>query len=293
MSDKIAWNAAPREQLRDIFMKNLMFAAAGLLALVTSASAADMASPTYVKTAPTVTAMPLAYDWSGFFAGVNGGYAWSRTSVNSVPNSSFVTDFPAPSAFIIANQPRGLDRNGFTGGGQLGYNAQLGSIVYGVEADINYPDLRRSYAYGAGNIVSPAVTGSLNTDWLATFRARVGIVANNVLFYATGGAAVTEINYTNNTAVTGPATFNTSVRDTRGGWTAGGGVEWGLSANWTAKAEYLYADFHGVGAVGNRVSAIPPLTPNQAITNSTGDLSLSFVRVGLNYRWGGAPVARY
>ncbi|MGO9487127.1 MAG: porin family protein, partial [Rhodomicrobium sp.] len=76
------------------------------LALVSAANAADMYVPGAAtggyKDAPVAT-------WTGFYVGVNGGYAWSDTS-NQLAYS--------PDLF------GGLAPEGGFGGGQIGYNVQ-------------------------------------------------------------------------------------------------------------------------------------------------------------------------
>jgi len=37
------------------------------------------------------------------------------------------------------------------------------------------------------------INSNANTDWLATARGRVGVAADNWLFFATGGAAFTDL----------------------------------------------------------------------------------------------------
>jgi outer membrane immunogenic protein len=266
-------------------MKKVLFLIAAVL-LPSVSSAADMA----VKTQPVAPAVAL-YNWTGFYIGGNVGYAWNRTDVSAIPNAAFASDFPGTTAFIAANHPSRLTKDGFTGGGQVGYNWQAGQWVAGVEADINYVDSRRSFAFGAGNVVPLSVSGSLATDWLATFRGRVGFAANNVLLYATGGLAVAELKYNETVAVVGNVsglgTFAASIRDTKAGWTAGAGVEWGFAPNWSAKFEYLYTQFDGVSAVAPRVGVLPPITPNPTFTFATGDWTIQTARVGINYRFGG------
>src|SRR5258705_10996900 len=182
-------------------MKKIAMAATAVAILMTGdASAADMA-PRYTK-APAPIPSPV-YDWSGFYVGLNAGGAWNRTDVSATPNAAFAGDFSGTTAFIAANHPSRLNKDGFTGGGQAGYNWQRGQFLLGVEADINFVDSKRSFAFGAGNVVPLSVTGSVATDWLATFRGRVGLAANNVLLYATGGFGVAELKYDETVAVTG------------------------------------------------------------------------------------------
>ena len=59
-------------------MKKFLLGTVGLIALGSaSASAADMAARPYTKAPPMVAA---AYDWSGFYVGINGGWAQSNDS---------------------------------------------------------------------------------------------------------------------------------------------------------------------------------------------------------------------
>ena len=73
------------------------------------------------------------------------------------------------------------------------------------------------------------------SNWIATLRGRVGFAADRALFYVTAGGAFTDIKPS-----TGALTFGGG---TEPGWTAGGGVEYAITDNWTAKIEYLYASF--------------------------------------------------
>ena len=86
-------------------MKRFLLASTALLALSTTAFAADLSPRSYTK-AP---AMAAVYNWTGFYLGAFGGYGW--------------------------NESNGLDMKGGFGGGTAGYNWQFGNIVYGVEVD--------------------------------------------------------------------------------------------------------------------------------------------------------------
>ena len=212
-------------------MKIFLLASAGVLAvagLVGPASAADLSR----RAPPAVTkAPPLApvYNWSGFYAGINGGYGFG-TSKWSSPGSSF-------------------DVNGGLFGGQVGYNWQFGQFVYGLEGDADWTDLRGSTT----SLTCAGASCRTRNDFLATARGRVGYAADRWLPYLTGGLAVGNIRAT----VPGLA----GVDHTNAGWTLGGGLEVALAGNWTAKAEYLYVDLRNTdcGAAcglpaGNNVS---------------------------------------
>ncbi|MGA2257303.1 MAG: outer membrane protein [Thermoguttaceae bacterium] len=246
------------------------------------ALAADMA----VKAPPPPPA-PV-YSWTGFYIGANAGGAWSKADVTS-------TFAPGANANIVAldaaDSPS-LTGSGFTGGGQAGFNYQAGAVVWGVEADINALRTSGSQVNNANfpiGGVAFTTTNSFSTSWLATVRPRIGVAFDRTLLYATGGLAVTHLNYS--TLFTSAAgNFETAnLSTTRTGWTVGGGLEYAWSANWSAKIEYLYMNF------GNASISAPDFflgVQDGTITNSV-HLTSNLVRAGLNYRFGGPIVAKY
>lgn len=144
-------------------MKKVLLAGAALAALftVSAASAADIPARPYYKAPPA----PV-FNWTGFYIGVHGGYAWGDADLNGV-----------------SAEPEGA-----FGGVQLGYNWQFSpNWVFGIETDIAFSDINDSVA---GN----------NTDlrYFGTVRARVGYAWDRSLLYVTGGFA-----YGNNEISTG------------------------------------------------------------------------------------------
>src|SRR5947207_10844488 len=81
------------------------------------AMAADMALKAPPPPAPAL--------WTGWYIGVNAGAAWQTASQ--------AYDFSRTSNL---HQRTGSNIS-FIGGGQIGYNWQAGSIVYGIEGDIS------------------------------------------------------------------------------------------------------------------------------------------------------------
>lgn len=121
-----------------------------------------------------------------------------------------------------ATATNAADLNGITGGLQGGYNWQFGTFVVGAEADLQGSDADGRFA--ASRFANP---------WFGTLRGRVGYAMDNVLLYATFGLAY------------GGGRFETNgLREekTHVGWAAGGGMEVGLTPNWSVKAEYLFVD---------------------------------------------------
>jgi outer membrane immunogenic protein len=247
-------------------------------------SAADMA----VKARPM--AVDPGYNWTGFYIGANAGGVWS--DAGTVFTASPV--FFSAAAQISADGSVGLNKSGFTGGAQVGYNWQRDRFVLGVEADINYTDLNKSVsitrAAAASLPLGYTVFESISSNWLATFRGRAGFAANNWLFYGTGGLAVANFGFTQGSFFRDcPCGVVGSSSSTRAGWTAGGGVEYGVTSNWTVKAEYLYVNL-GTQSFADSLAAggFPGATFTHQQT-----LNENIVRVGLNYRFGGPVVAKY
>ncbi|AYG63805.1 outer membrane protein [Rhizobium jaguaris] len=124
-----------------------------VLALASSMAAPAFAADlTYEQTTPAAEQSYSAYNWSGFYLGAQGGYAWNKGSVLGSDHK--------------------LD-NGISGV-HAGYNFQTGNIVYGIENDFNYN-------FGDKN--------EANLDWDASGRARVGYALDRTLFFATAGVA--------------------------------------------------------------------------------------------------------
>jgi len=192
-------------------MKKLLLASACMVALGTaSAPAADLGRrPPPPAPAPYVTP---AYNWTGFYVGINGGGDFGRSSFSNV----------------LGTQSTNID--GGMVGGTLGYNYQIYQLVLGLEGDVDWADNRGSTTSG----ICPGGTCSFRNDWLATVRGRVGYAVDRFMPYVTGGAAFGNLK----TSVPGFAGQDT----TNAGWTAGGGLEFAISGPWTAKVEYLYVD---------------------------------------------------
>jgi outer membrane immunogenic protein len=253
--------------------------AALLLGGPQAARAADM--PLKAPKAPSAA---TAYDWTGFYIGGNGGYAWglgtdpaiSYSDTSGTGYAAYVASggFPTPSI-----KPEG----GF-GGGQIGYNWQIKNWLLGIEADIEGGEISAS----ASRTLSPAVGAVVGTStvdhslkWFGTVRGRMGYAANNWLLYGTGGLIYGRVKSTLTQSSPANGYFATNtVSSTKTGWTAGGGIEWGFAGHWTAKLEYLYYDLgrdsvtvRGVGVFTGIVYTAEQQTAGQLL------------RAGLSYRF--------
>lgn len=252
-------------------MKRLLLSSVALAGLTVGAMAADL--PSRRAPAPFV-AVPV-FTWTGFYVGVNAGYGFSdRNNFGTInlPAGSVVNSAGTNGVLTLNNAGRG-NRDGFIGGGQVGYNYQIGSFVVGLEADAQYIDFGRpnraaTYTFAGATGIAfapPAATLQFRNndeDFFGTVRGRLGFAMDRVLIYATGG-----LSYTTNDF----------------GWTAGGGVEYAFTPSLSAKVEGLYVSLdrnQGVNAVYTGVAT------NTVILNaSRGGQEFGVVRAGLNYRF--------
>lgn len=223
--------------------------AAGTVACVCSVQAADLpVRPAPPPVAPVAYAPPV-YNWSGFYIGghIGGGF-----------EDSTWTD-----PFTGANDT--FNEGGFLGGAQIGANAQFNWLVVGLEGDFSWTSLIK----GSGNdSIGDALTTS--PQWTSTVTGRIGAAFDRLLVYGKGGVAFAEDQSTF-TPVGGPTlTDNTD----RIGWTAGAGLEYALTQNWTARVEY---DYLGFGS--KQLTFSPGVTTNAS-------LNVQEVKAGINYKFG-------
>lgn len=224
-------------------MKKLLFSAASILALSAPVMAADIVEP-----AP--------FDWTGPYVGLNAGASFFKEDLE--------LENPLSATGSISSDDT---ETNVTFGVQAGYNFQSDNLLLGVEGDFNYLDAGDDL-FLAGK---PNAEWESDHDWFATIRARAGLVADEALFYITGGVAFLDATY----KLTAVGIDDSSSSDVLVGWTIGGGVEYALSEDWSAKIEYLYADFESVDddiATFTNISA-------------SADPSLHVVRAGINYHF--------
>jgi outer membrane immunogenic protein len=278
-------------------MRRILLAIAAIASSSSFASAADL--PASVYKAPVMA--PVA-SWTGFYAGLNGGYAFAHQSVDpTVVSEACDNPLGCPQILALLSTGRSMNPGGFTGGLQFGYNQQYGNMLFGLEADVDYSRLNGSFAYGpirpSPQPITGAGSGSVTTNWVATIRPRFGWVADRLLVYVTGGLAFTD-QHNRQTAVVvvngqiaGPiGSFDLSSSGNIGA-VVGAGVEYAWTNQWSVKAEYLHFDFATVRASAGVIGGIGGF--DGAVMNSNWHLTADTVRVGINYHFGGPVVARY
>jgi outer membrane immunogenic protein len=284
--------------------QNLKWALASVVSVTLGGFGSALAADLPVKARPAPMPMVAVYNWTGFYIGVNGGGIWGRNDVSSVFFDGGAVA-RAQTLGALAGNGR-VDGSSAIGGVQAGYNWQ-GSTpwVIGVEADIQGMSLKENRTSAiftvAGN--SAQDFDQVQHNWLATFRGRAGYAAGPALFYVTGGLAVGDTRFSRTQtwdfADGCPIDPRNGFQDchigaitrTSAGAVVGAGVEYAFLGNWSAKLEYLHVWLP---------SSASFLTQNvgfaavQRFNQSVNDSNLDIVRVGLNYRFGAAPlVAKY
>jgi outer membrane immunogenic protein len=238
---------------------------------------------------------PSPFSWTGFYIGLNAGgvagNANANTSASCVPGACYFADTINTNFFNSVGSQRD-SASGFIGGGQVGFNWQSGNLVAGLETDFqSFKQNGRGSASGimpsgleAGNPFT--ISHTISTDWLWTLRPRLGLAANNWLFYATGGLAVTEVNAS--WLFSDPFNDSEAASSSRvkAGWAIGAGVEYAVLNGWSLKAEYLHLDFGTTQITTNNLLDGGAPDPVQPFLHSVS-LTSEVFRVGVNYRLGG------
>lgn len=272
-------------------MRGFAIVGASLVSFVgfaSAVSAADLPERSWSKAPPLVAP---AFNWSGFYAGVNVGGGWYDGG--NITTSSNVSSLIAPGNIVhvpVSNS----NEAGVTAGGLIGYNYQMDRVVLGVEADFNYVDLKSSRSGSTTAAFAGGVTGNYNfentsrIDWFGTVRGRIGFVpTERLLVYGTGGLAYGEVKIN----IADSEAFSTGLSrlwlgdnsDVRVGWTAGGGLEYAFTNNWTLRGEYLYVDLGGSGTTAN-FQGTDPLR-SQIHYNASRENRFSVVRAALSYKF--------
>lgn len=234
------------------YLRTAAAIASGVLVLPGASFAADL--PLKARAAKTV------YDWTGFYVGGHFGYgdASFGPGTNPLPAQGVVLPHSA---------------TGLSGGYQLGYNRQLANrIVLGIEADATFTGPRDIVAHER----SPAPFNT-TIDYVGTVRGRIGYAFDRFMPFVTGGFAWGHTHINVNDADGVSELF--PVGKYQAGWTAGLGLEYAVSGNWTAKAEYEYVDLsrktYDLSGFG--------------LGNVNVDPRIHLFKLGLNYQFGDTP----
>jgi len=250
-------------------MKKMLLAGTALLTLVSgSAMAADLSRPP----PPVYTKAPMMapiFSWTGFYIGGNVGGAWANRTI---------TD-----SFGLLNFGSGNNNGVFVGGGQVGFNYQVSSVVFGVEGDFDWAANNNNSVTGIVGPLGHTFTASANDRWMATVAARLGYAIDRWLIYVKGGGGWVGANSFTVTDVTAGTSVTAGSNNTISGWLVGGGFEWAFANNWSMRAEY---DFFGLSSRSLTLPATFPVPVLAGDTFTTGRNNIQMATFGINYRFG-------
>jgi outer membrane immunogenic protein len=222
-----------------------------VLALIATGATADVYRPRggYVVVAPFAS-------WTGFYIGGNIGGAWSDVDWSNLG---------------LTDERFDKTVSGFIGGGQIGYNQQIGNMVLGVEATLSGADLNRDFR----SIVAPTVSFNADVNTIATVTGRFGVAADQWLFYGKAGWAGAQVEFSGRNTI-GPDRF--SFDDWHNGWTAGVGLEYKVARNVSFGVEYSFVGLDSDTHNGLTRLAVP-------FTVRDRDLDIQSVTARLNFQF--------
>jgi outer membrane immunogenic protein len=272
-------------------MKKLLLSTVAFAGLTAGAMAADLPSR---RAAPAPYVAVPVFTWTGFYLGVNAGYGFDTGTTSNGPfavGPGTGATLSGPLAGYVGTVTPGGgngSRDGFVGGGQIGYNYQIGNWVIGIEADAQYADLTSGRS--GTTFLTPGVVGFFGAtnneqgiDWFGTVRGRLGYAFDRALVYGTGGFAYGDgPDSCNSVLAAGRCVGN---NDLRTGWAAGGGVEYAFTPNMTGKIEALYVNLDRSPAsryVGDFIVGPTPIFVNG---RRARDEEFVVVRAGLNWKF--------
>lgn len=195
------------------------------------------------------------FNWTGFYAGGQGGVAWMKNGVSEAPVFSGITTSVKGPAL----------------GGTAGYNWQMSNWIAGFEGDFSWSNIKAHTLTGGDCDVGAYCDEKVR--WFGTARVRLGYLAMpSLLLYGTGGFAwgSEDAKYRN-------AIGSEDEWKTGNGWAAGGGAEAAFAPNWTAKLEYMYVDLGRVEFSAVTFPAVFAAAPQI--------FKFNIIRIGVNYRF--------
>jgi opacity protein-like surface antigen len=219
---------------------------------------------------PVVAAL-APVNWNGFHVGgsIGGLRAESEQTL-------------AFNAFGVGTGRVTPEAAGILAGGEVGYDFQFGSFVVGVAGNFHWSNARGSRACTAA--VGLVYTCETEVDLLTTVTGRLGYALDRSLFYVKGGVAFADVTErldanSGNQTVGGAVLPSFAANYASEGWTIGAGMEFALTNNVSAKAEYMHYE------LDRQRGRLPAAAVAASSAQHSGDLVL----VGLNFRFNPLP----
>ena len=255
-------------------MNKLLFLGAAALALTVAetAVAADFPLEPVAK-----ASFVSRFTWTGCYLGAHVGGAWQPK--DATDPVLLVQDGLGGAGTTVGTTTARLNSTGAVYGGQIGCDYQFSpNFVVGVEGAVSAGALRGSTVVPLPANPGDAALVTARTDFIPTLTARLGYAVDHLLFYGKGGIAWTNDKY----SVTGVflgTPFDAEGLGMRTGWTAGAGVEWAFTNEWSARLEYDYYDF-------GRSNVLMSDATNAFASIVTFRQSAQMVKLGVNFRVG-------
>jgi len=243
-------------------------AAASLLAI--SAFAADLGIPS----APQPVIPP--FTWTSCYAGVHAGGGWGKKDLtDTVGIFSGITGYSSASD----------DVTGYMLGGQIGCDYQFAPTwVVGIEGAASGGNISKTTNFAVPSIIPPDTASFRSTtDFLASVTGRIGIAWDRWMFYGKGGVALAGDRY-HADDVQGLYFFDAT--ENRIGWTAGAGIEWAFTPDWSVKLEYDYYGFGTRSLLFIDTVTIPGVTVTAPASISQ---TIQLVTLGVNFHARSGP----
>ena len=269
--------------------------------------AGAMAEEMAVPPSQFITARVPYLTWTGFYVGINGGFAWGNSSV------AFAANDPAALAGTCGGggAPKGqcinsvdFRRDGAVAGGQFGFNWQVNSHwLVGAEADYQWSNLDGSVnsSFRLGNVGATDMVASQTVESFGTVRARAGVVLTPpLLLYGTGGFAFAQVHENlsvpavatkglaaggfSYACTVGTACFAGSTSQTLLGWSAGAGAEYAITSSLIFRTELLYVHL-SPPTVTATATAVAAGTAPASVAAGFSSVYFAVMRAGLNYKF--------
>jgi outer membrane immunogenic protein len=259
-------------------MSRLLCSTFALSFLSTAVLAAD-----FPMLAPPPAMAPVLsqnYDWTGFYAGISGGWGFAEGEADYEYVGAFTPEF-----LLVAPSSVDVEPDGALVGGTVGFNLENNGYLFGVEGDISWSDItgEASFDFAGAPPPDPFVASTdFDMAWFGTLRGRVGFAMERVLIFATAGAAFADLEL-RTSFVSDPVDsgdYSGSEDGIEIGWTAGGGIEFAVTDRWSIKAEALYYDLGEVSATATD----PVMFPGQSIETAL-DVTGVVARGGVNFQF--------
>jgi opacity protein-like surface antigen len=266
-----------------------------IIGLATSLFAGQAIAADYLRGSSWEGPPPArSFDWSGIYVGGQIGYTNANFGFGGATQdlvANMVRDLLVETEAGISHLPSltKKDSRNTAYGGFMGYNAQWGQVVLGIEGNYSHTSITGASTDSIGrsfvtsnefrnDVIVDSVASATLKDY-ATLRLRAGYAWDWVMPYMTAGFAVGVVDYnryarvritetdvsaaaldlTDGIAPRPGGSLDESTSDAKTnaiayGYSLGGGVDVGITQNLFVRGEYEFVQFHKVGGIPIQIS---------------------------------------